>query len=307
MRLINLMTEVLNYLSNQGVAVLAGAVVSAAISIYASLVARKKLPLAHNVAVVGYPRSGKTTLITALFAEIFSRNISSISITPRGEETIKRINDDIARLESGRELGPTTDQDLFAYRAEMLTGKSIFAKRYKIEIGDFPGEDSKELATKEVEWLHELPYFKWVLNADAFIFIIDSANIAFEENPLDYRSKITSSFRAAWQKLKDHHYDGMKGLLNKPVVIVFSKLDLLVGNMSSSNKSTNRVPEVKSFTEEQLEPVKCKLMNDYNDLIRYFKSETKQFNVVFSSSFAKDQKDGVRVGAKKLLGSVLPR
>lgn len=132
MRLINLMTEVLNYLSNQGVAVLAGAVVSAAISIYASLVARKKLPLAHNVAVVGYPRSGKTTLITALFAEIFSRNISSISITPRGEETIKRINDDIARLESGRELGPTTDQDLFAYRAEMLTGKSIFAKRYML-------------------------------------------------------------------------------------------------------------------------------------------------------------------------------
>ena len=104
--------------------------------------------------------------------------------------------------------------------------------------------------------------------------------------------------------LLEENFNGMKGLLNKPVVIVFSKLDLLVGNMSSSNKSTNRVPEVKSFTEEQLEPVKCKLMNDYNDLIRYFKSETKQFNVVFSSSFAKDQKDGVRVGAKKLLGRV---
>ncbi len=298
---------IIELIKNQGTAVLLGAIASAAFLIVASLIARKKLPLAHNIAVVGYPRSGKTTLITALFAEIFSRNISSISITPRGEETIKRINDDIARLESGRELGPTTDQDLFAYRAEMLTGKSIFAKRYKIDIGDFPGEDSKDLATKEVEWLHELPYFKWVLNADAFIFVIDSADIALENNSLDYRSKITSSFRAAWQKLKDHHYDGMKRLINNPVVIVFSKIDLLVDNMPTSREASKNVPEVKVFSEEQLEPVKSKLMMDYNDLIKYFKSETKQFNVVFNSSFAKDKRDGIRVGAKKLLRSVLPR
>lgn len=303
----NLLYAAIEFIRDQGVAVLSGAIISAMISICAALIARKNLPLAHNIAVVGYPRSGKTTLITSLFSEIFSRNISNISITPRGEETIKRINDDIARLESGRDLGSTTDQDLFAYRAEMVTGKNIFAKRYKIEIGDFPGEYSEELATKGVEWLHELPYFKWVLNADAFIFIIDCAHIVYDDNNLEYRYKITSSFRAAWQKLKDHHYDGMNSLLKKPVAIVFSKIDLFITKKHSSNESQARFVGTQYISESQIDEIKEELMRDYNDLIKYFESETKRFNVIFSSSFAKNTKDGIRFGAKKLLDSVLPK
>lgn len=302
----NLSYAAIEFIRDQGAAVLLGAIISAGFSIYVSLLARKNLPLAHNIAVVGYPRSGKTTLITSLFSEIFSRNISNISITPRGEETIRRINDDIARLESGRDLGSTTDQDLFAYRAEMVTGQNIFAKRYKIEIGDFPGEYSEELATKDVEWLHELPYFKWVLNADAFIFIIDSAHIAYDHNNLEYRHKITSSFRAAWQKLKDHHYDGKNSLLKKPVAIVFSKIDLLITKTHSSSESQARFVGTQYISESQINEIKNELLRDYHDLIKYFESETKRFNVIFSSSFAKNSKDGIRFGAKKLLDSVLP-
>lgn len=289
-----------------GGAVFMGAFISILVSILVSFSARKKLPLAHNIAVVGYPRSGKTTLITALFAEIFSRNISNISITPRGEETINRINDDIARLESGRELGPTTDQDLFAYRAEMLTGQSIFAKRYKIEIGDFPGEDSEELVKENVNWLHQLPYFKWVLNADAFIFIIDSDKIACN-NDLGYRHEITSSFRAAWQKLKDHHYDGKGSLRNKPVSIVFTKLDLLNEKRSNINSEPKKFPKITTMSESELRLIRGHLLEQYSDLIKYFKSETKKVSIVFNSSFAKDEKNGIRVGAKELLRGVLPK
>ncbi len=230
-------------------------------------------------------------LITALFAEIFSRKIKNLAITPRGEETINRINGDIARLERGDELGATTDQDLFAYRADMIIGSSLFSTRYKIEIGDFPGEDSKELSSKDIQWLHDLPYFKWVLSADAFIFVVDSEKIIDEEvSKIVYRSQLTSSFRATWQRFKDHHYDGAKELHDKPIVLVFSKCDLLY-DFSESNGS-----EKDGFAA-----VKNRLLNEYSDLIAYLKSETEKFNVVFSSSFKKDSITGVRMGVPELL------
>ncbi|MCB2263955.1 MAG: GTPase domain-containing protein [Candidatus Thiosymbion ectosymbiont of Robbea hypermnestra] len=278
-----------------------GAILSLILAFFAISWARRKLPIAHYVAVIGYPRSGKTTLITALFAEIFSRKIKHLAITPRGEETINRVNEDIARLERGEELGATTDQDLFAYRADMTTRRGPFTRYYKIEIGDFPGEDSRKLAedggepsNKTIQWLHNLPYFKWVLSADAFIFVVDSEKVIAKEGSEVYRSQLTSSFRAAWQRLKDHHYDGEKRLRNKPIVLVFSKSDLLYGLLEISDKDV--------FAE-----VENGLLDEYSDLIAYLKSETEKFSLVFSSSFRKDSETGIRMGARKLLEGVLPR
>ncbi|MES9897479.1 MAG: GTPase domain-containing protein [Sedimenticola sp.] len=280
-----------------------GALFSLVVTFYFSLVARRKLPVAHNVAVIGYPRSGKTTLITALFSEIFSRKIQSISITPRGEETISKVNDDIARLESGKELGATTDQDLFAYRAEMITGKGLFSKRYKIEIGDFPGEDSEELSSKDAQWLHKLPYFKWVLNADAFIFVIDSEKLINENKSIEYVAQLTSSFRAAWQKLKDHHYDGIRELRNKPIVLVFSKCDLF--DFEIGNDINSRIQAEKE--KSSLSGIEDRLTKEFGDLIQYFKYESSKFNLVFSSSLKKDPKTSIRIGANEVLKGVLPK
>lgn len=47
-----------------------GAIVALTFSIVLSITARRKLPIAHSVAILGFPRSGKTTLITSLFAEV---------------------------------------------------------------------------------------------------------------------------------------------------------------------------------------------------------------------------------------------
>lgn len=301
----NIIEQLIASIEESFSAVFLGAFVATIISFYFALLARKKLPIAHNIAVIGFPKSGKTTLITSLFAEIFSRRIPSISITPRGEETINRINDDIARLESGEKLGATTDQDIFAYRAEMITGGNIFSRRYKIEIGDFPGEDSEELSSKNIQWLHDLPYFKWVLNADAFIFVIDSEKVINNKNSKVYRSQLISSFRAAWHKLKDHHYDGVSELRRKPIVLVFTKSDLLTKDPTDSlNKNGNRQTTGSAIEENE---ITHPLLTEYSDLIEYFKSETTRFNVVFSSSFAKDPSTGVRIGAKKLLRGILPR
>lgn len=260
-----------------------GASIAFTSSIVLSIIARRKLPIAHSVAILGFPKSGKTTLITSLFAEVFARNIPFVTITPRGESTINRVNEDIARLENGEKLGPTTDQDLFAYRAELRTGNGLFSKRYKFEVGDFPGEDTEKFVQESSQWLHESPYFKWAMEADAFVFVIDLSKVLDKETSSNYRSYVSSAFRASWQKIKDQHYDGEFGISKKPVVFVFSKSDLLV--------------------EKDADSIRV----EFSELIRYFKSESDFFSVVFTSAYQRSNVLGVRQGMDELLKGVLPR
>lgn len=65
------------------------------------------------------------------------------------------------------------------------------------------------------------------MEADAFVFVIDLGKVLDDNISASYRAHVSSAFRASWQKLKDHHYDGEFELSRKPVVLVFSKLDLL--------------------------------------------------------------------------------
>lgn len=299
----NIIEELIHLISTSDLAAgIVGGIIAMVITSFASLTARRKLPIAHSIAVIGLPRSGKTTLITSIFSEIFSRKINGISLSPRGDETINKVNEDIARLESGKELKATTDQDLFAYRAEMLTGSSVFSRRYKIEIGDFPGENSEELVGSNIEWLQNLPYFKWVMEADAFMFIIDASLATSQSERLEYKARITASYRAAWQKLKDHHYDGIKSLKNKPIVIIFSKADLLINEEHASSKK----PITTEINEFSLSSQQRQLEIDYKDLISFFRNESKRCSVSLSSSFAKSKTDSVRIGVKNILKGVLP-
>nr|VFK08832.1 MAG: 50S ribosome-binding GTPase [Candidatus Kentron sp. LPFa]VFK25246.1 MAG: 50S ribosome-binding GTPase [Candidatus Kentron sp. LPFa] len=296
------------------------AIMTAIASLFAVLTVwggTKKLPISHMVSFIGYPRSGKTTLITSLFSEIFAQRIlRGVNITPRGEETIKRINEDIARLETGRDLAPTTDQDLFNYRMEMLTGRIFLSRRYKVEIGDFPGEDSQNLSDKDPDWLHSTRYFQWALNADVFLFIIDLAYLSDPESDeaKKYRSTITSSFRAAWQKIKDHHYDGARKLRNNPIVIVFTKLDLLfdLQNPDTQNKAKNLTNSPKDYNKpvpmdaKEIMGKEDQIKEYFQDIIGYLKSETNRFDMVFSSTFAREKNHDARFGMERLARSVLP-
>lgn len=282
---------------------------------------RKNLPISHMVSLIGYPRSGKTTLITALFAEIFAQRIlRGVNIIPRGTETIERVNEDIARLETGRELGPTTAQDLFNYRVEMLTGRTFLSRRYKIEIGDFPGEDSENLTDKDAAWLHETKYFQWALNADVFVFVIDLENLADldSDRAREYKSLLERAFRAAWQKLKEHHYDGARKLRDNPIIIAFTKADLLLDSedfdKEDNTGSAGKVPrnyhrpaivngkeKGRELTEKQQ-----RVEAYFRDIIRYLGSETNRLHVIFTSVFAKENSDGTRFGIEELARSVLP-
>nr|VFJ73199.1 MAG: 50S ribosome-binding GTPase [Candidatus Kentron sp. FM]VFJ74573.1 MAG: 50S ribosome-binding GTPase [Candidatus Kentron sp. FM]VFK23500.1 MAG: 50S ribosome-binding GTPase [Candidatus Kentron sp. FM] len=280
----------------------------------------KNFPISHMVAFIGYPRSGKTTLITSLFAEIFAQRIlRGINIIPRGEETIKRVNGDIARLETGQELSATTDRDLFNYRVEMLTGRSFLSKRYKIEIGDFPGEDSENLSNKTVDWLYETKYFQWALNADVFIFVIDLEYLSDPESNAarEYKSTMEKAFRAAWQRLKEHHYDGARRLRGNPVVIAFTRADLLLapGDSDAGNSMGDLGNRPKDYSKPAVIDPRGKAMMEkqdqvktyFRDIIEYFGSETNRLHVIFTSVFAKGKTDGSRLGMDELARSVLPK
>ncbi|HHX8365508.1 GTPase domain-containing protein [Vibrio alginolyticus] len=275
-----------------------GTLLSFTMSIVLTRYMRGKLPIAHSVAIIGLPRSGKTTLITSIFSEIFSQKITNYDLTLRGEETINRVNGDIAKLESGEELNPTTDQDLFSYRAELLTGGRLFGKRYKVEIGDFPGENSDSFVSTDVKWIQNIPYFKWVMDADSFVFIVDVSKAIDPKEASKYRADLTSSYRAAWQRLKDHHLGGTKNLRDKPITVVFTKSDLVIDSVYSFG--SDKVSE--TAIARKLDPI----VKQYSDLIHFFRSETTKCNVVYSSSFVRSSSDNVKLGVKSILGSILP-
>ncbi|MGR6831380.1 hypothetical protein [Aliivibrio wodanis] len=212
----------------------------------------------------------------------------------RGEETINRVNEDIYRLEQDEKLHSTTDQDLFSYRAELISKKHIFTRNYKVEFGDFPGEDSEKLISDDIKWIQNLPYFNWVIDADSFIFIIDVSHAPSNE----YRAKLTAAYRAAWQRLKDYHFSGTTQMHSKPVTIVFTKCDLLFGEFDFSENAT--------VFETDVEDKMQSIVKQYDELINYFKNESKKCNVVYSSSYVRDIDKGIKLGAKGILESVLP-
>ncbi|MDG4562468.1 MAG: 50S ribosome-binding GTPase [Candidatus Competibacter sp.] len=267
----------------------------ALLSAFASWVfARRTIPRSHRVAVIGFPQAGKTSLIVALFAHYFRRGVRGALILPRGEETIRRVNSLIAEVESGKGITPTTDQDLFAFRAEVnqRSALDLLSRRYKLEIGDFPGEYSEEFIASSQPWLHNTNYFEWAIGADAFLFVIDSKKAL--ENKDNYVATQKSAFRAAWQRIREHHIDGARRLHGKSAVLVFTKADLV-----SDTSWTG------SMKDQELERLNRRLDGLFADLIEYFRREIPRFRTVVTSVVSGDSDE--RVGVDVVATLILPR
>jgi len=283
-----------------------------ALFIFFLIFLQSKLPRAYSVAVIGFPKSGKTTLITTLFGELFAKRVLNISTILRGQATIQRVNEDLAKLEIGERIGPTTDQDLFAYRTDIIKGK-LFKQRYKLEIGDFPGEDSQEFTEQFGDWFHETPYFKWAMEADAFIFIIDIAHLLDERSAKQYSAKITKAIRAAWQFLNEYHFEGNKNLKQKPVLVVFTKSDLFGITPNAiqedailkqiSQLGFAEIPEAKEIDLERHKEGIAYTEQLFSNLIHYLNEESNRFDYIFISCFSyyNDRKLGVDKLIEKIL------
>ena len=282
-------------------------------------VLNNKLPTAHSIATIGFPKSGKTTLITSLFGELFANRLR-IQAIPRGLETIERVSNDIAKLELGKSVGATTDKDVFAYRIDVIRGK-FFKSRYKVEIGDFPGEDSQQFTKEFGHWFHHTPYFKWAMEADAFMFVVDLAPALVPTKeygtPREYVAKMTQAIRAAWQRLNEYHYEGQQQLSKKSVVLVFTKSDLfgITSEVTDLDAVTQEILKLGFDTiptPNEIDAAKFKngqemILKMFADLISYMKNQDSRFQTIFVGcfSFEPGQRQQ-RLGIKKLLDAILP-
>lgn len=276
----------------------------------------KSLPISHNVAIVGFPKSGKTTLIISLFGEIFAGKILSVRAKPKGVKSIERINESLEMLRKGRALGPTKDQDRFAFRADITVKRGILPRTYKVEFGDFPGEDSEMYSFQYGSWLHNTEYFKWVVDSDAIIFVIDIGRyMVNSDERQNYVGQISSALRAAWQNFSDLNEHNINNLKKFPIILAFTKADLF-GYTKNFDDFENieaeimqlgygdETPPIKDINPDSLRLGKNQVMNDFEELIKYYESESSHFRVIFVSSFGLHY--GKRLGIEDLMQSVLP-
>ena len=237
-------------------------------------------------------------MITAVFAFLFRRGIRGASILPRGDETISRVNSNMEALELGRPISPTRDQDVFAYRAEVKLRTFLGALRYKLEIGDFPGEDTVAFAEQYGDWLHRTNYFEWAISADAFVFVID-AGAVYEDSSGEYVARQKSALRAVWQRLQEHHLEGRSDLRRKPLILAFAKADLLLQRVDSRSY----VPEPELIVA--IDRAKERMMYRFADLIDYLRRESDRFEVILTSVICNI--DGERLGVPTIAKHLMPR
>lgn len=283
------------------------------------LIERFAVARSHIVAVVGFPKSGKTTLIVSLFGETFAGKTGLIRMMPKGTQTIERINASLEMLKKGKALGPTKDQDRFAFRA-LLTVGGVFRRTYKVEFGDFPGDDSEAYAERYGPWLHNTEFFKWVAESDAIVFVIDLGRyLAGNQERIAYIARMSSAIRAAWQYFLDVNDQRTRQARRHPVVLAFNKADLFgviesrdsnsresdnFGRMIASLAFGDETPPINVINPQMLEAAQKRVTADFGDLINFLRTEAPKFRVVFTSSFGLE--NGRLLGITELLRATLP-
>lgn len=287
-------------------------------SVIIQLLSENLLPKAYRVAIVGFPSSGKTTLIVTLFREIFAQRIRGVKARLRGRSTIEKVNEYLEQLDEGIALGPTKDQDIFAFRADVTMGKFPFPRTYKMEFGDFPGESSAKYAIHYGSWLHSTEYFKWVIESDAIIFIIDLSRYLVKVDI--YTALMSKAIRAAWQHYLESNILILKSreIRKRKVLIIFTKADVFkierdpASVKDASRQKINRagmstkIPKMSILSYEDYKEGSTICKEYFSDLIKYLKSETKNFDILFTSSFAfYDDIGEIKIGINEILKKLL--
>ena len=233
---------------------------------------------------------------------------------PRGTQTIERINVSLEMLDLKRPIGPTRDQDRFSFRADVTRGR-FFSRTYKIEFGDFRGEESQIYSEEYESDLLNPEFLKWIIESDGLIFVVDIGQYLMnDESRQKYIAKMTKALRGAWQHFLDNNEYRIKKVKRQPLILVFTKADLFGVTREPSNWNYiekkiakfgfNEVPPIKEIDHYAYEIGKNKVKEDFGELIQYFEREAPNFQVLFTSSFG--LLDGKRLGFRDLIMAVLP-
>ncbi len=313
-------------------------VMAASVVVLVLLYLRSELSEDYRVAVIGFSRSGKTTLITASYREIRA------TITA-GSDTAERVDKNIALLEEGRPVGPTQDQTRFMYRTDIKTGR-LLKKAYKVEVGDFKGKQSENEAQSShdhaegssedlSEQSHQAEFQEWMQSAKAFIFVIDVAQCFWgyeKERGInkDYVQKMTRDMLSIWRTFVNKYVAGPEKARSYPLVLAFTKCDLVnhVNELDTSVSEKMRIlggpfEEVKQvpwnvrINRGKLQLGKNMIKSAFEEVRTYLQDSVRNnYHEVFTSSVGVEVGEGLmsdkdifnepRLGINELLKAVLP-
>lgn len=275
------------------------------------------LRFSHAIAVLGYPRSGKTTLIvTTLYRILSSHRARNVRVT--GKETVEKISAYNEQILKGVNLTSTADKDSFLYRFQYEKAEHSLLARilgrtsrsYDVAVADFPGEYSEDLAEgkkirrrkkaevtdHEVEVeaslgpshvgrLYDPEYHSWISQADKFLILVDIVDLV--KSSMD-TSEVKARIFSAVFYLKESSLEESKSLHQKPAALVFTKSDLLASsefnleNIDNYNyKSINKV----DFDMDSFQKSKDILTMEFDDTIKMLKNNFSYTSVIFHSSY----------------------
>ncbi len=304
----------------------------------APLFLRRSLPIAYDIAILGITKSGKTTLLTQMFNELLLFRIDGVRAQLRGEKTINRVSDYIARIKAGIPVGLTDAEKRFPYTANVQIGLGLFQREYKVTFGDYPGEQSKRVSdlsrkgsfqnNREAyrSLLRSSEFFGWVLECDSIVFIVDVArylqekyrsngNTNEKEKKLGYVLEMTRSIMYDWHRIMEVMGGGPRTRQPR-VALVFTKADLFdVKATDSRNETMERkitllgfeppLPKVKEVDKERYSKGVEECKESFADLITFLSGNAKSFEVVFTSSFG--LLEGRRIGIQKVFEAAIPQ
>lgn len=297
---------------------------AAASGTLAALVIRSsKLKYSHKIAVIGFPRSGKTTLISMLFSRIIRSSVAS-RVRVSGKETIDRVSKYYEIISSGKNIGPSTDKDVFSYRFQYEEHRSYFfpSRIFDVEIADFPGEYSSSIAeSKENALLRyrlllaqptpieltspflprnvtpapEIPlaglynseYQSWVSQADEYIIVVDLQKILENKEEI---YKVQAKIFSAILFLKEASTEGGGNLSKKNVALVFSKSDIIArekNNNAQYAASANYITanEENGVDDDYFSSKRGEVMGLMDEVISFIGSNFGDMDIVFHSSY----------------------
>ena len=358
-------------LSSSSLMFIVGGVLFSSI-LFAILLARTGPSRSHNVAFIGFRRSGKTTLLATMFNELVLFKVSRVVAAElSGPKTIERVTRHMEKIKSRQAVGPTTRHSQFPYEVN-ITEKGLLRRSFKMSFGDFPGERSEEYVkgsfsresenhdrdsedyedlkesfigkqassyVEDADGLFDSEFFRWILESDALIFVVDVARYLQDEarqarlqvDPAaraggatvagtvgeNYVVEMTQAYIRTWSYIANARRRGGE-VRDSIVVLAFTKSDLLdVNSEEFAHESFEAtvtklgfmepLPEERKMPHLQFEEGKRRCERDFRDLIRFLKGNSRRFHAVYTSSFAlMDDDDDKRLGVEGLFGAVLP-
>lgn len=265
----------------------------------------------RRIALVGPARVGKTTTVISVLDQIRRGRIYNGSARLRTEATIARVAQLSAILNDGGFPPSTREDETNIYRFDYaIRLSSIFrliftmigiGTLYRVEVADFAGEQSERyfLPIPSLK-ADELPddyglnashnFLKWISESDVCVVFIDCE--LYSTRGDEYVRSITEKYVTFWSFYMDVHSDIFLDKKAPPVVLLYSKGDVLL--------PTNRVDfTMQMMLEEQLNRA-------FRDLIVFLTANAASVSTVVSSAIARDT-TSERLGVSELVHSILPR